>query len=160
MTLLDRITGRQRGIDPDQTTEERLTEQENLNQQDRDNLPGYPHANEPQETVPEHHVERVMGHEVKPANPYDKFGRMTRREMPAHAMSCTVPTCTNAGRMLNKPAPRSMVSALPKAPAPKRSQPDPFAGLAGSSFKKKKAPLPAGMQMFPGKGTKKKRGMW
>jgi len=48
---------KQRGYDPDQNDEQRLTEQENLNQQNQDTLPAYPHKDEPAETVPEHRTE-------------------------------------------------------------------------------------------------------
>lgn len=174
-------TGQKRGYDKSQTDEERLTELANLDPQNRGSLPAYPHADEPAETVPEHAIERTMGHEVRPARreprsaPPRQAGPMPiiirqERPLPAHMMSCHVPDLTGAGRMMNRPLPNGMTGTpkgmfgtapktgeymkfdIPKASAPKGSRLDPFRGLDGSSFKKKK--LPAGMQMF---GTKKKK---
>jgi hypothetical protein len=150
-----------------------------------DQQPGHP--DEPEETPAEHATEKTIGREIRPARreaPRPASPRPRRAPapaarqplpIPAKMMSMVVPDVTRAGTMLRKAPPRSMVSSAlpkmgmdfmrfdaPKAPAPKRSQPDPFAGLAGSSFKKKKAPLPAGMELFGStrKAGKRRRGIW
>lgn len=190
MTLLDSVVKTIGGPSPKQvpqanSDEERLTKSANLSQgreQDQ-SIPAYPHQNEPEETVAEHRTEQVIGREIRPApRPRQSIPPMVRqpREIPQRMFSCTVPKCTNAGRMLNKPAPRGMTGSprvfgasprttgdfmkfdIPSAIAPKQSpEMDPFQGLDGGSFLKKKSQkkLPAGMQMFGRKGTGK-RGMW
>lgn len=141
---------------------ERLTARANLNAQQRDNLPSYPHRDEPQETPAEHAIERTMGHEVRPGvrgDPYGRFGRVMDKRLPPHAMTTHIPDVTGAGRMMNRPLPRQMSQAPvapmrfdpPRVTAPQERGLDPFKGLTGNKPRKKRA-LPKGMQMFSGKG--------
>lgn len=187
MTLLDSVVKTIGGPSPKQvpqanSDEERLTKSANLSQgreQDQ-SIPAYPHQNEPEETVAEHRTEQVIGREIRPApRPRQSIPPMVRqpREIPQRMFSCTVPKCTNAGRMLNKPAPRGMTGTpksmfgasspsmgamrfdVPAMTAPKKSRLDPFQGL-DIVGKKKKKPLPRGMEMFGGKKGTGKRGVW
>jgi len=181
---LDGITGQQRGYDTSQTDEEKLVEQQNLNQQNRDNLPAYPHTeSEPAETPAEHATEKTIGREIRPA-PHREPRSAPRprrqsmpvviqpeRALPRHMMDMRIPDLTRAGAMMDKPAPRMSIDApaltrnipmrfdVPKMTPPKHSRLDPFRGIDGNHKKKKVRALPKGMRMFGTKGTRK-RGIW
>lgn len=126
----------------------------------KDNLPAYPHGNEPRETVPEHHIERTMGHEVRPApRPHRQMPEVfpQERALPRHMMSCSIPETTNASRLMRKPMPKGMTCAsrsmfgtapamtrdcmrfdAPQTSAPRGSRLDPFKGMRTPTSKKKK----------------------
>lgn len=67
------------------------------------NVPQYPHQDEPRETVPQHMIERqLLSREIRPVNPYDKFSRHEAKPMPRCARGGCFPAATNVGKQLKK----------------------------------------------------------
>lgn len=124
MSLSDVLRARYGDDVPEQVQQARPPDSTNPGAEDE--LPAYPHPDEPAETPAEHAIERTMGHEIKPENPYDKFGRLARREMPAHMMSMQIPNVTRAAYLMNRQLPARMTTPIPpvvRAPLPSRQAP-------------------------------------
>lgn len=145
MALIDRITktigGPVAASTPNPADQDSQQRRQEENQQ-RDNLPSYPHAEEPQETRAEHAVERTMGHEVRPASRIPSIVR-AERPLPRSLRPGFPPQLTNAGAMFRRKLPSGLTHAPPTmktgsmsftVPAEKKTKQDPFRAFKSDSM--------------------------